>query len=69
MSPESHRALVHVVDGAAASVAVASLANVIPQMAATFTLVWTGMRIYEMVTGKPFSQSWLARWLTGHGQR
>lgn len=58
----------HVVDGVAAVVVVASLASILPPAAALFTLVWTGMRIYEMVTGNPFSQSRIARlirWLTG----
>ena len=67
MSPDSHavNTVVHVVDGAAALVMVASLASVIPAVAGIFTIVWTGLRIYEMVTGQRFAHSLIAKWITG----
>lgn len=65
MTPETHHTLVNVIDGAAALVMVASLAGLLPQIAALFTIIWTGMRIYEMLYGVPFSTSYLARWISG----
>lgn len=67
MSPDSHavNTVVHVVDGAAAVIMVASLASIIPAVAGIFTIIWTGMRIYEMLTGQPFAHSLIAKWITG----
>jgi len=44
----------HIVDVAAALTTVGVVANVLPLVAAVLSIVWTGMRIYEMVTGKQF---------------
>lgn len=63
MTHEQVETVKHIVDGAAAVVAVASLAGLLPQIAALFTIIWTGMRIYEMVFGVPFSDSFIARWI------
>jgi hypothetical protein len=30
--------------------------DVLPTVAALFSIVWTGMRMAEMVTGKPFNE-------------
>ena len=30
--------------------------DMLPTIAALFSIVWTGMRMAEMVTGKPFSE-------------
>lgn len=67
MSPDSPTVnnVVHLVDGAAAVIMVASLASMIPAIAGVFTIIWTGMRIYEMVTGQPFAHSIIAKWITG----
>ena len=65
MSPDTHHTVINIVDGVAAVIAVASLAGLLPQAAALFTIVWTGMRIYEMLHGKSFSESGLAKWITG----
>lgn len=65
MSPETHHTIVNVIDGVAAGVMVASLAGILPQIASLFTIAWTGMRIYEMVYGAPFSTSRIARWISG----
>ena len=64
MTQDPHT-VTHVVDGLAAVIAVASLASLLPPVAAVFTIVWTACRIYEMLTGKPFSNSVFARWATG----
>jgi hypothetical protein len=52
-------------DVVAAGFTIGVLAAILPPMAALFTLIWTGMRIYEGLTGQPFSQSPLAKMLTG----
>jgi hypothetical protein len=55
MKPESAETVKQIADGVAVVTAVGSLINVLPAVAALFTIVWTGMRITEMVTGKEFS--------------
>jgi hypothetical protein len=69
-SPQKHfqmsnETVKHIIDGAAVVVAGASFAGVIPSISAFAALVWTGMRIWEMIYGVPFSQSRFARWITG----
>lgn len=65
MTPDGNTNMIHMVDGVAAVVAAASFVSLLPPTAAVFTIIWTGMRIYEMVFGVPFSTSHLARWLSG----
>jgi len=65
VNPETHTNVTHIVDGVAAVIAVASLASILPPLAAMFTIAWTGLRIYEMVYGAPFADSRLAKWMTG----
>ena len=55
MKPESAEAVKQIADGVAVVTAVGSLINVLPAVAAMFTIIWTGMRIAEMITGKEFS--------------
>ena len=55
MKPESAETVKQIADGVAVVTAVGSLINVLPAVAAMFTIIWTGMRIAEMVTGKEFS--------------
>jgi hypothetical protein len=55
MKPESAETVKQIADGVAVVTAVGSLINVLPAVAALFTIIWTGMRIAEMVTGKEFS--------------
>lgn len=43
------------------STVVATLAGWLPYVAALFTVLWTMMRMHEMITGKPFSHSLMAR--------
>jgi hypothetical protein len=52
-------------DITAASTAVATLFQWLPAIAALFTIVWTATRLYEAFTGKPFSESAVARFFTG----
>jgi hypothetical protein len=42
--------LKHVVDGASVGTVLATLAGWLPAVAAIFTIVWTGIRIYETDT-------------------
>ena len=46
-----------VVDVVSIGVVVGTLSQVLPAVAALFTIVWTGFRIYETAT----VQNWLAR--------
>jgi hypothetical protein len=55
MKPESAETVKQIADGVAVVTAVGSLIEVLPAVAALFTIIWTGMRIAEMVTGKEFS--------------
>ena len=56
MKPENAELMKQVGDGISVVTAVATLAEVLPSVAALFTIVWTGMRIVEMIVGKPFSE-------------
>lgn len=55
MKPENAELLKQIGDGVSIVTAVATLAEVLPAVAALFTIVWTGMRIVEMIAGKPFA--------------
>ncbi len=50
-------------DMMAATITVGVIQNAIPAIAGLFTIVWTGMRIYEMITGKKFSDTCFAKWM------
>lgn len=54
-----------VVDLTAGTVTVLTMVNVLPAVAALFGIVWTFIRIWESVTGRPFATSWIARKLRG----
>jgi hypothetical protein len=43
-------------DGLSVVTAIGTLVQLLPSIAALFTIIWTGMRIAEMVAGKPFSE-------------
>jgi hypothetical protein len=47
----------HVADGVSVLTVIGTLAEILPAVAALFTIVWTGFRIYELDT----VQSWLKR--------
>jgi len=53
---ENVETIKHVTDGVAAVTAIGTLMQLLPSVAALFTIVWTGMRITEMVAGKPFAE-------------
>ena len=52
MIPHEHLsdATKHVIDGASIATAVGTMMQVLPAMAALFTIVWTVIRIYETKT-------------------
>ena len=56
MKQENVDTIKHVADGVAAVTAVGTLMQLLPAVAALFTIVWTGMRITEMIAGKPFAE-------------
>lgn len=47
---EAHETAKHVVDALSIGTVVATLAGILPSIAAIFTIVWTGIRIYETDT-------------------
>ena len=47
----------HATDAASALVVVGALVDILPAIAALFTIVWTGFRIYETKT----VQGWMAK--------
>lgn len=47
----------HIADGLSIMTVIGTLADVLPAIAALFTIVWTGFRIYETETVK----GWLKR--------
>jgi hypothetical protein len=53
---ENVETIKHVADGVAAVTAVGTMLQLLPAVAALFTIVWTGMRITEMIAGKPFAE-------------
>ena len=55
MKHETVEVVKQVGDGLSVITAVATITNMLPSIAALFTIIWTGMRIAEMITGKEFS--------------
>ena len=55
MKHENAEVIKQIGDGLSVVTAVGTLVQALPSVAALFTIVWTGMRIVEMVTGKEFS--------------
>jgi hypothetical protein len=56
MKQENVETVKHIADGVAVVTAVGTLMQLLPAVAALFTIVWTGMRITEMIAGKPFAE-------------
>jgi len=56
MNQENVETIKHVADGVAAVTAIGTVMQLLPAVAALFTIVWTGMRITEMIAGKPFAE-------------
>jgi len=57
---EHHDTAKHVLDWISIATALGALVEVLPALAAGLSVVWTLMRIAEMVAGKPFSE--IIRW-------
>lgn len=51
-------------DISAASIT-ATILNWLPAVAALFTIIWIFQSLYESITGRPFSESKIAKFLTG----
>ena len=49
-------------DATAVGITAGTLLKWLPAVAALFTIIWTGIRIYELVTGRPFSEACVAVW-------
>jgi hypothetical protein len=64
MSSEAEVALRTTGDLAAASVTVLTVIKVLPAVAAGFAILWYSVALYEKITGRQFSESWLARFLS-----
>ncbi len=52
-----HETAKHVADGLSIVTVIGTLAEILPAVAALFTIIWTGFRIYELQT----IQDWLKR--------
>lgn len=44
----------HIMDGVSVVTAVGTITNMLPAVAAIFTIIWTGIRIYESQTVQKF---------------
>jgi hypothetical protein len=64
VSGEVAGAVKQVGDVAAASVTVLTVTKVLPAVAAFFAIVWYSVALYEKITGRQFSESQLARFLS-----
>jgi len=56
MEPENVEVVKQIGDGLSVVTAIGTLVQLLPSVAALFTIIWTGMRIAEMVAGKPFAK-------------
>lgn len=50
MKQESIETIKHITDGVSVITAVGTITKMLPAVAAVFTIVWTGIRIYESDT-------------------
>jgi hypothetical protein len=50
MSPDHNETAKHVVDAISVATVIGTLAQVLPAIAAAFTIIWTAIRIYETKT-------------------
>jgi hypothetical protein len=57
MAYHSSETVKHVADGLSVVTVLGTLAEVLPAVAALFTIIWTGFRIYETKT----VQGWLGK--------
>lgn len=57
MSQHSTETIKHIADGVSVATVIGTLAEILPAIAALFTIIWTGFRIYELDT----VQRWLGK--------
>jgi hypothetical protein len=50
MDHHTSEAVKHIVDGVSVLTVIGTLANILPAIAALFTIIWTVLRIYETKT-------------------
>lgn len=65
MSNEALAAVKQAGEVAAASVTVLTVFKILPAITAVLAIIWYGVGFYEKITGKPFSETRLARFLSG----
>jgi len=51
---DNHETVKHAGDAAAVTVTLGTIVNFLPALAALFTIIWTGIRIYETKTVQRF---------------
>ncbi len=56
MKQENVEVVKQIGDGLSVVTAIGTLVQILPSVAALFTIIWTGMRIVEMVAGRPFAE-------------
>lgn len=54
MSPDQHEAAKTVMDAVSVVTVIGTLAQILPAIAAAFTIIWTAIRIYETKTVQSF---------------
>jgi hypothetical protein len=57
MAQHTTESIKHVTDAVSVMTVIGTLADVLPAIAALFTIIWTGFRIYET----PTVQAWLKK--------
>lgn len=57
MTPHIDESIKHITDAVSVVTVVGTLTGMLPSIAATFTIIWTGIRIYETDT----VQRWLRK--------
>lgn len=65
MSNEVLAAIKHAIDVVAAGLTVLTIIKVLPAITAGLAAIWYVIGLYEKITGRAFSESWVARFLTG----
>lgn len=67
MQQQTQQVIKNVTDGGAVVAAWVAYAELLTAwvafFAAVFSLLWGAFRLWELVTGKPFSESRLAKWI------
>jgi hypothetical protein len=61
MKQETQEVIKSCMDALSVFTMIGALVEVLPSIAALFTIVWTGIRIYESETVKKFIQDWKNR--------